>query len=79
MEPDGLDFEALKKLGLSNADVDFVREKTLVYNQLITGTVTVTHDPASVISIARVAFQHGIVLGIAKAKGLTKVGKKIGF
>src|ERR1700677_386728 len=45
MEPDGLDFEALKKLGLSNADVDFVREKTLVYNQLITGTVTVTPRP----------------------------------
>lgn len=73
--------EELKKAGMSDADVEFIREAALMFKQKISepGVVASSHEPESVIGIAYSSFQHGIALGIAKAKRLTKVRKTIGF
>jgi hypothetical protein len=77
----GIPVEEMKTAGLSHEDIEFIREKTTLYHAKISepGRVSTTHDPASVIVIARQAFEAGMALGIAKSKRLTNVPKKLGF
>jgi hypothetical protein len=77
----GISIDELKKDRLSNKDIEFILETSALYKETISapGMVTVTHEPASVISIANTAFQAGIACGIARGKKLTRVTKKFGF
>jgi hypothetical protein len=73
--------EELKEAGLTNADIEYVREKTLVYETKISGPgmITATHGPDSVKAMCTTAFEAGVVMGLIKARGLVKLEKKIGF
>lgn len=77
----GFPVEELKDLGLTSADIEYIREKSLAFKDKSdeAGTVKTTHSPESVKKIAHLAFEQGIAVGIAKVRGLAKVEKKIGF
>jgi hypothetical protein len=77
----GFPVEELKNMGLTSADVEYIREKSLTFKNKIDepGKVTQTHGPESVKAMVHLAFEQGIAVGIAKVRGLAKAEEKIGF
>jgi hypothetical protein len=77
----GFSVDEVKKWGLSSEDVEYVLEKSSEHKRNLANAPVSGRpwDLKSVCSLANLAFEQGIVVGIAKVRGLASVGKKIGF
>ena len=75
----GFPVEELKRLGLSDEDIVFIRDNGVTYRRVVTAKVVVPQSPASVVEIASNVFEQGMIVGIARGRGLMEVAKRIGF
>jgi hypothetical protein len=73
----GVSANELKTLGLSNADLEFIRERSADYKADLARLSPGTSAPLRAMIVG--AFETGLIVGLAKARNLTKVSKRIGF
>jgi hypothetical protein len=83
-EISGVPIDQVKKVGFSDADIDYILEQTEKYRQkwraetpMIRGTPH--HLVEQIAEIATNSFQTGLVVGISKARNLVNAAKKFGF
>ena len=79
----GIPVDEFKKVGYSNADIEFMLESSAYYRkkwsaQTSQSTVLQTlHEP--IVDIACNALETGLAVAIAKCRNLTKAPKGFGF
>jgi hypothetical protein len=73
----GISIEELERVGMSRAQIEYVRDTAFTFRQKLTrlGTVESNHGPAFIVE----AFEQGLAMGIAEATRLAEVQKKIGL
>jgi hypothetical protein len=76
--------DVLKEAGLSNADLDYIRESSAAYRKKWKSEVAkMTELPSDmrdqIVSMTCSSFETRLTVGIAKARNITKVTKKFGF
>ncbi len=73
----GISVEELQRVGMSRAQIDYIRDTAFTFQQRLTrsGIVASSHGPAFIVE----AFEQGLALGIAEATSLAGVKKEIGL
>lgn len=82
-EISGIPIDILKKLGFSDADLEYILEEAEKYSQRWRVHRSLQHVPEGlrqeIIPLVTSSFQTGMALGIAKARNIPNVAKKFGF
>jgi len=77
----GLNLEAMQSAGLSKEDIAFIRKRSADYRAFVTKPERILdfEKAASALSMASLAFEAGLMLGLAREKNLPLVRKRMGF
>jgi hypothetical protein len=76
-----LTVEEIKAFGLTNSDIEAIREFSARYRKSIDDTKrpVTAWDPETSREMLRMAYEQGLTAGIAKARDLAIIKPKIGF
>jgi hypothetical protein len=78
----GVPVDVLKKAGLSDADIKYILEMSAKYRKRWEGaelSSLPTELREEIVESVCSAYQTGVLVGIGKARNITKVTKKFGF